>query len=179
MWKNTEQAYGIISKLLHWFSAITVFAMFALGYWMVDLSYYSQWYQTAPHWHESVGVLLLFVTIVRLFWRQISQQPAPIASHSAKVIRSSKLVHTAIYVLLLALMVSGYLISTADERSIAVFNWFSVMGFGELIENQEDIAGDIHYYLAYGLIGLSLLHGLAAFKHHLFDKDQTLLRMLK
>ena len=74
---------------------------------------------------------------------------------------------------------SGYLISTADGRAIDVFNWFAVPALGELIENQEDIAGDVHFYLAWILIVTASLHAIAALKHHFFNKDDTLKQMLR
>jgi cytochrome b561 len=179
MWKNTKDNYGLVSKLFHWLTAFSVIAMFGLGYWMVELTYYSQWYQTAPHWHESAGILLFISTLARLIWRWLSEQPQAIATHSVQVKRASLIAHLAIYSLMIVLMMSGYFISTADERPIEVFNWFNVVGLGELIHNQEDVAGNIHFYAAYALVGLSLLHGLAAIKHHVIDKDNTLKRMIK
>ena len=76
------------------------------------------------------------------------------------------------------MFLSGYLISTADGRGIEVFNWFEVPGLGSFIENQEDLAGQVHEYAAYILIGLSSLHALAALKHHFMNKDNTLKKML-
>ena len=69
MLKNSQTHYGIVSIVLHWLVAITVFGLFAVGFWMVDLSYYSQWYRTAPHWHKSIGILLALVMLLRLLWR--------------------------------------------------------------------------------------------------------------
>ena len=179
MWKNTNENYGLVSKLLHWLSAISVFAMFGVGFWMVGLTYYSQWYQKAPHWHESVGILLLCATLIRLLWRQFSVKPQVTLSHTIIEKRASSVTHIVIYILLFSLFISGYLISTADGRAIDVFNWFSVAGLGELIENQEDLAGLVHEYIAYFLIALSLVHGAGAVKHHVIDKDRTLMRMIK
>ena len=179
MWKNTESSYGNITKAIHWLTALAVFGLFAVGFWMVDLTYYSQWYKTAPHWHKSVGILLLFITIFRLVWRFLNTSPKPLSSHSNSIKMASKLTHVAIYILLFSLMISGYLISTADDRAIDVFNFFSVPAFGELFDNQADIAGAIHKYVAYILIGLSVLHGAAAIKHHVIDKDETLKRMIR
>ena len=71
------------------------------------------------------------------------------------------------------------MISTADGRSIEVFSWFEVPALGSVIDNQEDIAGEVHKYLAYGLIGLVILHAIAALKHHIIDKDATLTRMIR
>lgn len=179
MWKNTENKYGRVSKLFHWFTVITFFSMFALGFWMVDLTYYSEWYQTAPHWHESAGILLFFATIVRLLWRKLNVHPKAIETHSTFVKKSSAVVHALIYILLLVVMMSGYFISSADDRPIEIFNWFELFSLGELYENQEDIAGTVHEYIAYSLVILTLAHALSALKHHFVDKDLTLTRMLK
>lgn len=161
---------------IHWISALTLIGMFASGLWMVDLTYYSDWYKTAPHWHKSVGLLLLAVTVFRLLMRMFSKRP-PVHGNAIER-RLSKLGHSALYALLLLLFTSGYLISTADGRAIDVFNWFSVPALGELIENQEDIAGDIHFYLAWTLIIVAVGHAIAALKHHFINKDDTLKQML-
>ena len=161
---------------IHWISALTLIGMFASGLWMVDLTYYSDWYKTAPHWHKSVGLLLLAVTWLRLLMRIFSQRPP--AHGNVIEQRLSMLGHAALYALLLLLFTSGYLISTADGRAIDVFNWFSVPALGELIENQEDIAGDIHFYLACTLIIVAVGHAIAALKHHFINKDDTLKQML-
>ncbi|NMP30868.1 cytochrome b [Thalassotalea sp. M1531] len=176
--KDTNTQYGIVTKLFHWLSALIIIGLFGVGFWMVDLTYYSQWYKTAPHWHKSIGILLFFATVLRGLWKYFSPSPAPLASSSILVQRSVKAIHNTLYLLLLVIMFSGYLISTADGRAIEVFNWFSIGSMGELITDQEDIAGLIHEYLAYLLIGLASIHALAALKHHFIDKDQTLKRML-
>ncbi|MFT5755482.1 MAG: cytochrome b561 [Alteromonadaceae bacterium] len=179
MYKNTKQQFGLITKLFHWLSAMTIFGLFALGYWMVDLDYYSQWYQTAPHCHESIGILLLITTIARLVWRTINVKPAHISTHTITVQRSSAIVHIILYLLLFLMMFSGYLIPTADERVISVFTWFDLPSLGQLFANQEDVAGTIHEYGAYTIISIAVLHGVAALKHHFIDKDATLMRMIK
>ncbi len=178
MLKNTLLKYGLISKLFHWLSALTIVSLFILGYWMVDLDYYSQWYQTAPHWHQSIGFLLFSFTLFRLIWRVIQKQPEPILSHTDIEKKAAKLIHLFIYLLLFSIMMAGYLISTADDRAIEVFTWFEIPSLGELFSHQEDIAGNIHKYSAYLLIILSAAHALAALKHHFIDKDKTLTRML-
>ncbi len=179
MLKNSKTRFGLMAKSLHWISALTVIGLFTLGYWMVDLSYYSQWYKPAPYWHKSIGILLLITTIIRVCWRFYSPAPKALASHSTPIKLASTLTHLTLYLLLFVLMISGYLISTEDGRSIDVFTWFSVPGLGELFPDQADIAGLVHQYTAYSLIALSLLHGLAAIKHHFIDKDDTLRRMTR
>lgn len=177
MLKNTTAAYGLVSIILHWLVAVAVFGLFAVGFWMVDLSYYSQWYHTAPYWHKSVGILLAIVMVLRLMWRLISPPPKPLATIKRWEQSSSVVVHFAMYLLILLLVLSGYLISAEDGRPIPVFNWFSVPSVGEMFSDQADIAGILHEYLAYSVMALALLHALAALKHHFIDKDHTLKRM--
>jgi cytochrome b561 len=84
-----------------------------------------------------------------------------------------------LYFTLFTVLISGYLITSSNDKAIAVFDWFNVTPMVLNIKNQEDIAGVIHYYLAYGIIAFALLHALAALKHHFIDKDKTLKRMTK
>ena len=167
--------YNSLAKLLHWGSALLIIAMFALGLWMVDLDYYSEWYKLAPHWHKSVGLCLFAITLFRLIWKITTKAPAIEGKTWEKT--TAKRVHQLLYILLFALFLSGYLISTADGREILIFNWFFVPGLGSIIDNQADLAGNVHYYLALTVIGLTSLHALAALKHHFIDKDNTLNKM--
>ncbi|WP_282168056.1 cytochrome b [Shewanella japonica] len=176
---NTRDGYGLFTILLHWISALTILGLFGLGFWMVDLTYYSSWYQTAPNIHKSVGVLLLGLTLIRILWRFISVTTQANSSHKHWEKQAAKWTHRAFYLLMLLIMISGILISTADGRGIMVFDWFELPSLGSFITNQEDIAGVIHQYLAYGLIALVVIHAAGAIKHQLIDKDSTLTRMIK
>lgn len=175
---NTPNRYGWISIGIHWISAITVIAMFALGLWMVDLTYYDEWYRTAPLIHKGIGVMLLLLTLFRLLWKWLNPKPEAITEHKPIERKLARIAHGLLYVLLFALMLSGYLISTADGRALEVFDWFSIPASIYGIEHQEDIAGDIHEILAYSLIAIVMLHAAGAIKHHVIDKDNTLRRML-
>lgn len=176
--KNGPHGYGWLSIALHWVMAIAVFGLFALGYWMVDLDYYSEWYRKAPALHKSIGISLLTLWLIRLVWRLIQTSPKASVAHKKWELKVAKTAHVLLYSLMLVIMLSGYLISTADGRGIAVFELITIPSLGEFFVNQEDIAGDIHEWLAYCLIGLATLHALAALKHHFIDKDDTLIRML-
>lgn len=177
MWKNSKNNYGIVSKCLHWLIALSVFGLFGLGLWMVDLDYYHSWYVKAPDLHRSIGVLLMIFMLLRLLWLLFASKPKPLVTHKRWEVVSAKITHLLLYLLIFAIGVTGYLISTADGRAIDVFNWFSLPSSGEWVDEQEDIAGEIHELLAFSLIFLALLHALAALKHHFFDKDSTLKRM--
>lgn len=178
MYKNTRTSYGLIAIFFHWFSALTIIGLFGLGYWMVDLDYYSEWYRTGPHIHKSTGLLLLLLTLGRLAWKSINIKPEVIANNNLEAL-SARFAHALLYLLMLVIMISGYLISTADGRGIEVFDWFTVPSAGELFNEQEDISGLVHEYAAYAIICFAALHALAALKHHFINRDNTLTRMLK
>lgn len=172
---DTAEGYGIVSRLFHWLMAVAIFAMFVLGVWMVRLDYYSPYYNSAPSIHRSVGLILMLALVLRLVWRAINRKPA-YDDLSSFERRTSYAVHWAFYVLLLALMISGYLISTLDGSAISAFGWFEVPA---LVKNPglETSAGNIHRILAYLVIGLAAVHSLAALKHHVLDGSPILIRM--
>jgi cytochrome b561 len=205
-WRNTEDSYGAVAIALHWLVAITVLGLFPLGLWMRSLTYYDSWYDPAPYIHKGIGVLLFLTLVLRLVWRIASPPPRPLPSLTAFESRASHLVHVLLYVLLFGIMLSGYLISTADGRPIDVFGLFQIPatltdvdldalrpalahwleGLGQVklaalaadLPKQEDLAGAVHLYLAYTVIALVSLHALAALKHQFIDRDRTLMRML-
>jgi cytochrome b561 len=175
--KNTHDGYGWLSIVLHWLTALLVFGMFALGLWMVELDFYNPWYKDAPHYHKSVGIVLAVLIGLRLLAKVRQTSPKGLGKSWEQT--TAKFVHYTLYVGLSSLFVSGYLISTADGRGIEIFNWATLPSMGEWLANQEDIAGDIHEWLAYSLIALVSVHALAALKHHFVNKDTTLIRIIK
>jgi cytochrome b561 len=176
--RSHKDGYGLVAVLLHWLVAVTVFGLFGLGLWMTGLTYYDSWYRQAPWLHKGTGVTLFLLVAARLVWRLLDPQPAPLPGHAAWERRAAGIAHRLLYLLLFAVMLSGYLISTADGRPLEVFGLFSLPAVMTGIENMEDAAGRVHLLLAFSLVGLALLHALAAFKHSFFDRDRTLLRML-
>lgn len=178
MLKNSSTDFGVIAIALHWLVALTVIGLFISGLWMTGLDYYDAWYQRGPEWHKGVGVLLFILLILKLGWRWIDPLPKPDAAHAAWERRAARATHLLMYVLMFAVMITGYLIPTADGQPLDVLGLFSIPATLSGIENQEDIAGEIHELLAFGLVGLSIAHALAALKHHFIDRDRTLKRML-
>lgn len=176
-WRTTRNHWGWLSITFHWLTVLVVFSQLTLGLWMVELSYYDSWYHKAPELHKSIGIVLLMLTLLRLAWRHIEGKPAPIPSHTITEQFIARFMHNLLYFVLIATMVFGYLISTADGRAIEVFGVFTLPAILHGIDKQEDITGVIHLWLAVALICLVVLHALAAIKHHVFDKDPTLKRM--
>lgn len=177
MLRNTPNRYGLVTVTLHWLMAVTVFGLFALGLWMSELDYYDAWYQRAPALHKGIGILLFLTLLLRIVWRAFNIKPQPEPGHAAWERRLAAIAHVLLYALLFAVMLAGYFISTADGRPIEVFGLFDVPATLSGGENQEDIAGEIHEFLAFTLIGLVALHAGAALKHHFIDHDNTLRRM--
>lgn len=177
-WRNDNRRYGLVSVTLHWLVAVTVVGQFGLGLWMRSLGYYDAWYRLGPWWHKGIGVLLFAVLVARLVWRWTNPRPDHLSTHKPYERTGAALTHGLLYLLLFAVMLSGYLISTADGRGLEVFDWFTIPATLSGIERQEDIAGVVHLWLAWSVIGLAAVHALAALKHHFIDRDATLKRML-
>ncbi len=177
MLKNTTQRYGLVSIFIHWLTLLTVLGLFGLGLWMTGLDYYHAWYKQAPDLHKSIGFLLLLLTLLRIAWLMLNPKPQPLPNSKRWERITAVSVHGLLYLLLFVVMCSGYLISTADGRSIAVFGGFDIPALPWRFAQQEDIAGKLHEVLAFTLIGVMLLHAAAALKHHFIDRDNTLRRM--
>ena len=181
MLKNSSHQYGAIAIVLHWLMAVAIVFLFALGLYMVELTYYDAWYKGSLDLHKSIGISVFLLLLTRVAWRFFNVVPAPISSThpSAKVMNSiAHYVHLFLYLLMFLIVLTGFLISTADGRAIEVFGVFSIPALPFSFEQQEDVAGEIHFWLAWSLMTLMVVHALGALKHHFIDKDRTLLRMV-
>lgn len=176
--RNTSDRYGLVAVFIHWLVALVVVGLFLLGYWMVDLTYYHDWYKRAPDIHRAVGILLFGLMLFRVLWRAASSGPAPLPEHDRREVIGAHVAHALLYLLLFVAMISGYLISTADGSSISVFGWFEVPSVTGQVKGLEDTAGAVHYWSTWAIVVLAALHAGAAIKHHLIDRDRTLKRML-
>ncbi|KZN57116.1 hypothetical protein N474_08920 [Pseudoalteromonas luteoviolacea CPMOR-2] len=178
MLKNTEKSFGVVTILIHWVMAISIFFMFGLGLYMVELTYYDPWYRGSLDLHKSIGMLLIAFLVIRLIWRQINVKPNDLPGSKLEQ-TAARIGHFVLYALMLLIMVSGYLISTADGRPIAVFELVNVPALPWSFDNQEDIVGEIHFWLAWALMVSVAGHIGAALKHQFINKDGGLVRMLK
>ncbi len=175
---NSSNSFGAVAIFLHWITAVAIFGLFAVGWSMIGLSYYDSMAKVLLDAHRSVGILLAILLAFRLLWSAFNRRPDPVAGSKKLDTIMARTAHYSLHLLMVLIVVSGYLISTAKGASISVFEWFEVPATLGGIPNQEDIAGEIHKILAYAIIGLATLHTAAAFKHHFIDKDETLRRMI-
>ncbi len=175
---NNKTNYGLLSIFLHWVMAIIIVALFFLGEYMVDLDYYDQWYHQAPWWHKGIGISLFSLLSIRLILKFGSASPTPLTTYKKWETTLSRITHLLFYFLLLTICISGYFIATAKGSGIDVFSWFEIAALAELTESQTDLSGDIHEISTRVLVVLFLLHVVAAVKHHVINRDITLIRML-
>lgn len=176
---NSDKSYGVTAILIHSIFGLGFIGLFAVGLYMVELTYYDSLYKTLPDLHRSIGIVMAGLLFFRFVWRLVNPQPQPEPNLKAYEILSAEIVHWLLYLLPFAIMLSGYLITTADGSSIDVFGLFEVPAVFPAEKGREDIAGDVHFYLAYATMGIVGLHALASLKHHFIDHDRTLVRMFK
>ncbi len=175
MLRDDEQGFGVITRALHWGVALAILGLFVLGYWMVGLNYTSAYYTAAPAWHEAIGIAVFVAMVARLGWRFSSVKPS--SDHLTRFERvASTVTHWALYGLIFAVLISGYVISTADGRSIDFFWGLEIPSLVKM-PGIENLSGKIHRILSYVTIALAGLHTAAALKHHFVDRDPTLTRM--
>lgn len=176
--KDTLTSYGWTTIVIHWLSALLIIGLFALGLYMTSLSYYDNWYHQGPWWHVSIGVILFFVTLYRLVWRIVNPTPTPEPASLLQHVLASA-VKRVLYAALFVVLISGYLITTAEGKAASVFDWFGIPATLQLAADGVDLVGKIHLYGAWLIIVLALLHAGAALYHHFVKRDATLRRMLK
>lgn len=176
MLTNTQNGYGAIQISLHWCVALLVAILVPLGLWMTGLGYYDPWYRQAPDIHRALGVIVGLLLAVRLLSRLVQTQPRALAATRPERV-AARAAHLLLYLLPLLLVLSGYLISTADGRAVSVFGWFEIPATVQDIDGQADLAGEIHFWLAMLLLAVVGLHVAAALRHHVWLKDDTLRRM--
>ncbi|WP_372832968.1 cytochrome b [Pontibacterium sp.] len=173
---NDTHNYGWGFIAIHWLMALAIIGLYPLGLYIDSLSYYDPEYRTVPHIHKSIGILVMIALALRLVWLTGNRTPEELPQPKPLAL-ATKAVHLLLYGLMLVSLISGYMISTADGRPIDVFGWFSVPAFATGMENQEDVAGAVHWYSTTLLMVLAGLHALAALKHHFVNKDATLTRI--
>lgn len=178
MIRDSHHNFGLISIFFHWLSAGLTLFLFGLGVYLTSYGYYSEDYLQYAHLHYALGILLLGLVSVRLLWRLTSKTPKTLVnSLPAKIgISLSKFL---LYVFLFSILISGYLICTAEGQSINVFGLFQIPSVLLLETEQLNLAGLVHKYVAWGLFALVIVHAGAALIHHFFIRDRTLVRMLK
>jgi cytochrome b561 len=185
MGRSTLLRYGDTAIIFHWLIAFLIIGLLAIGKYMTGLAENDPIRFELTQWHKSFGIAVLLLSIFRLIWRFIHKPPAEPESLPAWQKRVSSLVHWILYALMLILPITGWIMVSASPLNLdtvlfGVIPWPHLPPFPEL-PNKESIASAFHDYheiASTALIVLLLAHIGAALKHHFFDKDTILLRML-
>jgi len=176
--RNTPEQFGALSKLLHWLIAVLIIGLIALGWYMVDLTYYDRWYNTSLELHKALGMLALVLAVTKITWTLGDTTPEPAPTIRPWELRSAHAMHRTLYVMMLLLPLTGYVISTSAGDPISFFGLFGIPALIPQSDGLRDLAVEVHYYAAYATAALIALHVLAAFKHEFIDRDGTLRKML-
>ena len=175
--KNTPEQWGAISKLLHWLVAVLVVLMAWLGLTMGDLPNGPDKVATYAL-HKSIGLTILGLVVLRLGWRLYAGAPRPVPGTPAWQDRVAGISHWSLYLLLLAMPLSGWMLNSAAGFPL---QWVGLGRIPALVAENHDLrerAEDMHELLFWILALLVLTHVAAALFHHVFQRDATLLRML-
>lgn len=127
--------------------------------------------------HKSLGVSLLILTVLRLWWRWRQSVPPAPAGIKPWENRASSLVHALLYFLLFALPLSGWL---AASTSIVPWKLWWLIPWPRLAEPDpglHDLAETAHGVLVWALVALLILHVAAALRHHFIKRNDVLVGM--
>lgn len=177
MWRNTEQSWGAVAKFLHWSIAALIFLQFVLG-WMAVTWRLSPTKLQLFIWHKSFGILVLALVVLRLLWRFANPTPAlPLDTRSSER-RAAHGFHFALYALMLALPLSGWLINSAAKVPFRVFWLFPLPAIAAPDKELAELAKQVHYALFITLAAILVIHVGAALRHHFVKRNDVLVRML-
>lgn len=174
---NDRMAYTRTAIALHWLIAVLVFCGWGLGQYMHDLPA-SPTKVELVSWHKWIGVTVFLLALARGAWRATHVPPPLPASTPPWQARAARASHLLFYVLLLAMPLSGWLMSSAKGFQTV---WFGLVPIPDLLDKNKalgELLADVHESLAWTLAALVALHVVAALKHHFVDHDVVLRRML-
>ena len=169
--------YTGIAIGLHWLIALAIAGSFALGLYMHELPLSPQKLKLYS-WHKWAGVSIFLFVVLRLGWRLTHRPPALPAGMPAWQRKAAEATHVLLYLLMLAVPLSGWLMSSAKGFQTV---WFGVLPLPDLLDkNKElgDLLQEVHAMLNFGMLALVIAHAGAAVKHHFMDRDDVLVRML-
>ncbi|MBZ0096114.1 MAG: cytochrome b [Sulfuricella sp.] len=162
---------------LHWLVAFLILAAFPLGLTMSALAL-SPLKLKLISYHKWLGVTVLLLAAARLAWRATHTPPPLPAAMPAWERYAAHGLHHLLYVLLFAIPLSGWLMSSAKGFQTV---YLGVLPLPDLISKDKalgDVLKEVHGMLNYGMLGLVAAHAGAALKHQFIDRDGILARML-
>jgi cytochrome b561 len=175
--RNTTHRWGAVAQLLHWLIVVLIIVQVTLAALAGDLPLGMKKLAMLAR-HKSVGLTILGLAIVRLGWRQLN--PTPELPQTLKPYERAlaRFTHAMLYVLLFAMPLSGWMMSSARGFPVS---WFGFFQLPDLVAKSQPLYHALvttHQTLALVLGAVVTLHVAAALKHHFMLKDDVLQRML-
>jgi cytochrome b561 len=175
--RNTTVRWGAVSQFLHWLIVALLILQATLGSIAADLPLGMKKLAMLAR-HKSVGITILGLAVLRLLWRWAN--PTPPLPDTLKPYERvlANVTHAALYILLFALPLTGWTMSSARGFPVS---WFGFIQLPDLVPKNKilyDALLETHETLVWVLYGVVALHVLAALKHHFMLKDDVLRRML-
>lgn len=170
------QRYHFLLRLIHWFMALTIICMFALGLYMTGLEKADPLRTTLYGLHKSFGALMLCLLIVRVAVRLFTAKPRLPKQFALWERGLSHLTHFALYVVMFQVPMSGIWMSNSWGHGVSMFG----LELPRLFPEDREIApqaSETHEMMAFIIIGLVVLHVLGVLKHRFIDKHSILYRM--
>jgi len=158
---NTRSSYGLVSLALHWMIVLGI-----IGEWALAES-------DNLTLHQSIGLTILALAVVRLAWRAANPKPAWPADMKPYEINLARVVHVAFYVLLFAIPLSGWALASAEDEPLRFFGWFDLP---RMVVGSEDTLEEVHEALFNVLAALAVLHALGAIKHWMAGRSRRVVQ---
>ena len=168
--------YSTPAIALHWLIALLIFVAFPLGVYMHELPLSPDKLKLYSY-HKWIGITVLLLAAIRVSWRMTHTPPPLPPGMAAWQRHASTAVHGLLYLLMIAIPVSGWLMSSAKGFQTV---WFGVLPLPDLVDkNRElgDLLAGVHQALNFTLLGLVILHVGAALQHHFIERQPFLQRM--
>jgi len=173
----TTIRYTTTAILLHWLMALLIFAVFPLGLYMPDLKLSPAKLQLYSY-HKWIGIMLLMLAVLRVLWRS-THTPPPLPDTIARWQQiASGALHQLLYVLMLVVPMSGWLMSSAKGVQTVLFGLFPLPDLVVRDKASGHFLENLHQNLNYLLLLLVVAHIIAALKHRYLDHDEVMARML-
>lgn len=172
-----SRTYTRTAITLHWAVALLIFVAFPLGLYMQDLPLSPQKLKLYAY-HKWIGVTVFVLAAARLAWRLAHPAPPPPPHLRAWERRAAAGVHAALYGLMLAVPLSGWLMSSAKGVPTVWLGWLPLPDLLPRDEALGEALRWVHFGLNLTLAILVVVHVGAALKHRFVDRDDVLQRML-
>jgi cytochrome b561 len=175
--RSTVARYGFVARSLHWIIVLGIVAQYFLA--EAEESERAAVGMGPMDWHISIGIVLLALAAVRVVWRMTDRTPAwPLHMPRYEQVLAT-IMHVALYALLFAIPISGWLLASVEGESLSMFGMFDLPALGPPgSEQREHLIEAVHETLFNVMFILAIVHVLAALKHHFVDRDSVLRRML-